>query len=396
MTNSKRKTAAFILLLSILCTVSMYIYTLKYMSDDYLRLSGQLIFAVYLRQIIRTAVIIIAGFMITRHLTADKLFLSSVLLFVVPNLIWALPETDFNCHLHGGLYRIFDAQVYLTPFIYLGILLLSYLTAIRREIGSSEYYITYLAIMLLSCYSAAFKFGAVGTALVFAAAGTVMLLLTLRSEKSARTGFILLAAAVLILLLYTVYTYYTDPLSPITQRLTLVLTGGRCDPAGRGFHFIKIREALHSIRLIGRSSFRVGNVPAVFFLSQTYWNLDLLIIGLLGGWIAVLCIIAAQGYIIAALIRNTMRMRNPLTRQLGFFIACLFAVRLVFSVLSSTIFPLSNTEMLMFFGGWNRGIDAFLLIVLFKMMRMDPQYEETGLMARKRSRCKTDLMKKVY
>ena len=127
MTNSKRKTAAFILLLSILCTVSMYIYTLKYMSDDYLRLSGQLIFAVYLRQIIRTAVIIIAGFMITRHLTADKLFLSSVLLFVVPNLIWALPETDFNCHLHGGLYRIFDAQVYLTPFIYLGILLLSYL-----------------------------------------------------------------------------------------------------------------------------------------------------------------------------------------------------------------------------------------------------------------------------
>ena len=312
----------------------MYIYTLKYMSDDYLRLSGQLIFAVYLRQIIRTAVIIIAGFMITRHLTADKLFLSSVLLFVVPNLIWALPETDFNCHLHGGLYSILNAQVYLTLFIYLGILLLS--------------------------------------------------------------GFILLAAAVLILLLYTVYTYYTDPLSPITQRLTLVLTGGRCDPAGRGFHFIKIREALHSIRLIGRSSFKVGNAPAVFFLSQTYWNLDLLIIGLLGGWIAVLCIIAAQGYIIAALIRNTMRMRNPLTRQLGFFIACLFAVRLVFSVLSSTIFPLSNTEMLMFFGGWNRGIDAFLLIVLFKMMRMDPQYEETGLMARKRSRCKTDLMKKVY
>ena len=140
MTNSKRKTAAFILLLSILCTVSMYIYTLKYMSDDYLRLSGQLIFAVYLRQIIRTAVIIIAGFMITRHLTADKLFLSSVLLFVVPNLIWALPETDFNCHLHGGLYSIFNAQVYLTPFIYLGILLLSFFPARNRNKTESDDY----------------------------------------------------------------------------------------------------------------------------------------------------------------------------------------------------------------------------------------------------------------
>ena len=396
MTNSQKRTAAYILLLIIFCILSMYLYALKFMTDYYPQFDGQAVFAFCLRQILRTAAGFLAGLLLTRHLDAEKFFNFSILLFAVPNLICTLPETEFNYHMYRGFYNVLGTHVYMIPFIYLGILLLSYLTAIRRQIGLFEYCSTFIAVLLLSCYSAAVKLMAVGTALIFAAAGTVMLFYTVRKEKISRKWAVLPAAAAAVISVCTVVTYYTSPLSPLTRRLSLILTGGRSDPAGSGFYYIKIREALLSVRLIGRSSFSVGNVPGIYFFSQTYWNLDLLIIALLGGWIAVLCIIAAQGSVIMLIIKSAMKTRNPLTRHLGLFIACLFSVRLAFSILSSTVCPLSNTGMMMFSSGWNRGIDMFLLTILYRMMRTDPQYTETMPKVLYRHHPDTDVQEKIY
>ena len=263
--------------------------------------------------------------------------------------------------IHPEYIHLFYCTLYTPSFFCLSLMALAYQASKYKTITFEQMLLSGFLFIGIPVILSMGGFHSVSTGMVLFITAVILSLRLAKDGKTSKYWPAIIGITIAIAAGIIVFTYFHVPLT--SARIAAILSGGQSDPYGIGWDNVQIRKALGAIRFIGVSDLTINSKPAYAFFSSTFWNADLLVWGLIGGWVLILAIIAMEVVLIVMLFKRSNAANNSFGKYFLFSVSSMFAVKTGLTVLVNFFAPLAHIT-LPFYGEFSWWLMDIILLVL--------------------------------